>query len=910
MTGTIGTGTIGAGGSALNQRAAPMVVAALIANKADEVGIATCCLNSLHIKLTTIADTSAYSKTLAHLTAADPIEIVIPHSAVSSRLTTALMSAADASGTAFVTVPRRHYNDTNGAARLQELMCDSSNRGDAPSEVANPQRYLACAAASALLARLEQSQRCALIPGTLRVTFVALARHVELDRSALIALQLMSAPRRTPGGTDSAAPTSAVIHRAGHVSSMANAASGAAAAPLTLADVIDSTMTRMGQRLLRANLLQPIAHTPTLHARFDAVDALVTHAAAGTLPLRAALKSVSALDLDHVLAVFARECADVAPMNLMQATVEALMALRRILSAVDEVSKLLNGGETVDGATTAFGPAAAPIRVACELLDSIATAIVAADLPSIVAELDRILDHEMLALAAPNTKGAAKHVQLCFAVKTGISDHLDDARRHYSHSVESLVEHVEALKATHSIPSLRLANDPRRGYHLTLDGRAAKQLDPRVFTHVIIPTTAAAAAARASASGGKATAVTHVLQRLSMDNRGYLEETLALQHEVLAGLADFVRARMGSLHAVSEAVALLDLLLSHAFLVLRGHPAATTSSYRQLHPSNSSAAGYVRPIVEAHGPLHVVDGRPLGLQFREGKALVTGRGVPQTIALDGARCTLAVLTGPNGSGKSTVLRNVAHWVLLAHIGCFVPASHAAVPLLDGILVRFTPDDVSSLSASTFATEMLHLGHVLRTARRRYLVLLDEVGRSTSTTDGASILWAAAERLADIRCPTLIATHFTPLTRLAESVSSVCNVHMGAVPVGRGLAFEYAVLAGPCAVRGYGLALATMVGFPPELVLLAEGFKAVLGAKEASTRGDDNEGDANSAAVLGGTVLPPSEADQGAAIAYASGGNNDGVLEQAVVSDTPAAPPKNQHVFAVMTDSGPATTEEL
>jgi DNA mismatch repair ATPase MutS len=139
---------------------------------------------------------------------------------------------------------------------------------------------------------------------------------------------------------------------------------------------------------------------------------------------------------------------------------------------------------------------------------------------------------------------------------------------------------------------------------------------------------------------------------------------------------------------------------------------------------------------------------------------------------------------------------------------------------------------------------------------------------------------------------------------------VCNMHMGAVPVGRGLAFEYAVLAGPCAVRGYGLALATMVGFPPELVLLAEGFKAVLGAKEASTRGDDNEGDANSAANFGGTVPPPSEADQGAAIAYASGGDNDGVLEQAVVSDTPAASPKNQHVFAGMLGSGPATIEEL
>lgn len=129
-----------------------------------------------------------------------------------------------------------------------------------------------------------------------------------------------------------------------------------------------------------------------------------------------------------------------------------------------------------------------------------------------------------------------------------------------------------------------------------------------------------------------------------------------------------------------------------------------------------------------------------------------------------------------------------------------------------------------VAASAFTTEMADLGHVVRVARRRFLVLLDEIGRSTSTSEGLCIAWAVAERLADIRCPTILATHFTALTNLPASIASVCNLHMGAIPVHRGLAFEYAVLPGPCSVVSYGLTLATMVGFPSALVERALQFQ--------------------------------------------------------------------------------------
>lgn len=187
---------------------------------------------------------------------------------------------------------------------------------------------------------------------------------------------------------------------------------------------------------------------------------------------------------------------------------------------------------------------------------------------------------------------------------------------------------------------------------------------------------------------------------------------------------------------------------------------------------------------------------------------------------------MLVITGPNMGGKSTYMRQTALIVLLAHIGSFVPAQRCELSLVDRIFTRIGSSDDLAGGRSTFMVEMSETANILHNATERSLVLMDEVGRGTSTFDGLSLAWAAAEHLAGLRAWTLFATHYFELTALAESQPVVANVHLSATEHNERIVFLHHVLPGP-ASQSYGLAVAQLAGVPGAVIARAREHLARL-----------------------------------------------------------------------------------
>jgi len=203
--------------------------------------------------------------------------------------------------------------------------------------------------------------------------------------------------------------------------------------------------------------------------------------------------------------------------------------------------------------------------------------------------------------------------------------------------------------------------------------------------------------------------------------------------------------------------------------------------------------------------------------------------IPNDVCFDERRRML-IITGPNMGGKSTYMRQTALIVLLAHMGSFVPAARAVLGPFDRIFTRIGASDDLASGRSTFMVEMTETANILHNASERSLVLMDEVGRGTSTFDGLSLAWACAEQLArEVRAFTLFATHYFELTTLPETLGNVANVHLDAVEHGDGIVFMHTVKEGP-ANQSYGLQVAALAGVPPAVIERAREHLLLLEAQ--------------------------------------------------------------------------------
>jgi DNA mismatch repair protein MutS len=223
--------------------------------------------------------------------------------------------------------------------------------------------------------------------------------------------------------------------------------------------------------------------------------------------------------------------------------------------------------------------------------------------------------------------------------------------------------------------------------------------------------------------------------------------------------------------------------------------------------------GYVRPLIDGGSSIVLCECRHPIVE----RVVEAGRFVPNDVLLDTDGQRLMVITGPNMAGKSTVMRQVALAVLMAQAGGFVPAREAQIGVVDRIYTRVGASDNLAQGRSTFMVEMHETASILRGATRRSLVILDEVGRGTSTYDGLAIAWAVAEHLHDqIGCRTMFATHYHELCELSQTRSTVVNYNVAAKQHGDRVVFLHKLVEGG-ANRSYGIAVAQLAGVP-ELVL--------------------------------------------------------------------------------------------
>ena len=240
--------------------------------------------------------------------------------------------------------------------------------------------------------------------------------------------------------------------------------------------------------------------------------------------------------------------------------------------------------------------------------------------------------------------------------------------------------------------------------------------------------------------------------------------------------------------------------------------------------------GYTRPVVDDSDALEIHGGRHPIVE----RALPTGSFVPNETTLSNEDCSLMVLTGPNMAGKSTYIRQVALIVLMAQIGSFVPASSARIGLVDRIFTRVGLQDDLATGQSTFMVEMVETAAILHHATRRSLVVLDEIGRGTSTYDGLAIAHAVAEFIHNhprLGCKTLFATHYHELTDLATSLPRACNYNVAVVEdEGRVIFLRHIVPGG--ADRSYGVHVAQIAGLPNPVVTRATELLAYFEAHGA------------------------------------------------------------------------------
>jgi DNA mismatch repair protein MutS len=235
-----------------------------------------------------------------------------------------------------------------------------------------------------------------------------------------------------------------------------------------------------------------------------------------------------------------------------------------------------------------------------------------------------------------------------------------------------------------------------------------------------------------------------------------------------------------------------------------------------------------RPELTEEPEIRYRGGRHLGVEHASEAPFVAN-----DLELDAERRML-IITGPNMGGKSTYMRQTALIVVLAHIGSFVPAAAATIGPIDRIFTRIGAADDLTGGRSTFMVEMTETANVLNNATQASLVLMDEIGRGTSTFDGLSLAHAAARHLArSIRAFTLFATHYFELTNLPEELPACANVHLDATEHGRELIFLHSVRPGP-ANQSYGLHVAELAGVPRAIVEEARGYLRALERQQRSS----------------------------------------------------------------------------
>lgn len=289
--------------------------------------------------------------------------------------------------------------------------------------------------------------------------------------------------------------------------------------------------------------------------------------------------------------------------------------------------------------------------------------------------------------------------------------------------------------------------------------------------------------------------ITEELKRTEEEMASASDRVVVLESEIFSEVRDFIASKLEQVQRTAQSVAALDVLCSFAEISLQNR--------------------YVKPDIAIDGVISIKAGRhPVVEQMIQSEAYV-----PNDVYLDQNENRMAIITGPNMAGKSTYMRQTALIVIMAQIGCFVPADSAHITLVDKIFTRVGASDDLSAGQSTFMVEMSEVADILKNATSQSLVILDEVGRGTSTFDGISIATAVAEHISNkkrIGCKTMFATHYHELIGLEERLDGVKNYSIAVQRSGDTIRFLRKIVRGG-ADDSYGIEVAKLAGLPNTVI---------------------------------------------------------------------------------------------
>lgn len=384
-------------------------------------------------------------------------------------------------------------------------------------------------------------------------------------------------------------------------------------------------------------------------------------------------------------------------------------------------------------------------------------------------------------------------------IKDGYHEDVDRYRRASTEGKQWLAELEEREREKTGIKNLRIKYNKVFGYYFEVTKSALSQV-PDYFQ-------------RRQTLANAERYTTEELGKLEESILGAEEKLLTLEFDLFQEVRQKLSAEVTRIQTSAGIIAYLDALLSLADVAER---------YQ-----------YVRPKLTADGPLRIVGGRHPVVE----RMMESGRFVENDTLLDSEENRIAVITGPNMAGKSTYMRQTALIALLAQTGSFVPATEAEIGISDRIFTRVGASDDLASGQSTFMVEMTEVANILRNATKRSLIILDEIGRGTSTFDGLSIAWAVVEYLATGRlagAKTLFATHYHELTELEGSIPGVHNYCIAVKEQGDTIAFLRKIVKGG-ADQSYGIQVAKLAGVPETVTARAREIAAELSGADIAAR---------------------------------------------------------------------------
>ncbi len=370
-------------------------------------------------------------------------------------------------------------------------------------------------------------------------------------------------------------------------------------------------------------------------------------------------------------------------------------------------------------------------------------------------------------------------------IKKGYFPEIDRLRRAKTDGKKWLADIESSEREKTGIKNLRIKYNKVFGYYLEVTN-SYKELVPDYYTRKQTLTNAERY-------------ITPQLKELEDTILGAEDKLISLEYELFCELRRKITCEVTRIQKSAKAIARLDVLLSLAAVAEAQH--------------------YMRPHINEKGSITIKDGRHPVIE----KIIGNDKFVPNDTYLDNDKNRISIITGPNMAGKSTYMRQTALIVLMAHIGSFVPASEADIGLVDRIFTRVGASDDLSSGQSTFMVEMNEVANILRNASKDSLLILDEIGRGTSTFDGLSIAWAALEHISNPRllgAKTLFATHYHELTELEGKLDNVKNYCIAVKENGDDIVFLRKIVKGG-ADRSYGIQVAKLAGLPDSVIARAK-----------------------------------------------------------------------------------------